>query len=151
MQQSLSNILVHIVFSTKDRLPLLRPPSPREEMHRMIGGISNKMGCQSIIVGGAEDHVHIFGNLARTVAPADWIKEMKRQSNLWAQGRDAAWRDFAWQGGYAAFSVSHSVRKKVINYLANQEAHHAKERFQDEYRRLLGLCEIDWNEEYVWG
>ena len=151
MPQSLTNIIIHVVFSTKDRIPFLRDAGLREEMHRMIGGISNAMDCQAIIVGGTEDHMHVLGHQARTVALADWVKELKRQSSAWAKRRSDTLREFAWQGGYGAFSVSQSVKRKAIQYVATQEEHHRKETFQDEYRRLLKLNEIDWNEEYVWG
>lgn len=151
MPQSLTNIIIHVVFSTKDRAPWLRDPVLRDEMHRMIGGISNSMDCQAIIVGGPEDHIHFLGHQARTVALADWVKELKRQSSLWAKRRSAKLRDFSWQGGYGAFSVSQSGKQKAIDYILNQEEHHRKETFQEEYRRMLSLHEIGWDEEYVWG
>jgi putative transposase len=151
MPQSLTNVIIYITFSTKDRRPLLHDASLRDEMHRILGGISNSMHCQSIIVGGPEDHVHILGHQASTVALADWVKELKRQSTVWAKRRSPILREFSWQAGYGAFSVSQSGKKKAIHYIANQEEHHRKETFQDEYRRLLQLHEIDWNEEYVWG
>lgn len=140
-----------MVFSTKDRLPFLRPAGLRDEMHRMLGGISNTLGCQSIIVGGVEDHVHILGHLSRTISISDWIKEMKRQSSVWAKKRANEFCDFEWQAGYGAFSVSHSKKDAAIHYVATQENHHHTESFQDEYRRILSLHEIDWSEEYVWG
>lgn len=151
MPQSLTNIIIHAIFSTRDRAPLLRDPVLREEMHRMLGGVGNELGCQSVIVGGTEDHVHVLGHLSRTVALADWVKELKRQSSIWAKSRSESLQGFAWQGGYGAFSVSHSVKKRVIEYVANQEEHHKQETFQGEYRRVLKLNEIDWDEEYVWG
>jgi REP element-mobilizing transposase RayT len=151
MPQSLTNIIIHITFSTKDRLPLLRDSGLRAEMHRLLGGISNSMNCQSIVVGGVKDHVHILGRQASTVALADWVKELKRQSSAWAKRRSPELQDFSWQAGYGAFSVSQSGKKKAIHYIANQDEHHRKETFQDEYRRLLKLHEIDWNEQYVWG
>jgi putative transposase len=151
MAQSLTNIIIHITFSTKDRLPLLRDSALRAEMQRLLGGISNSMNCPSIVVGGVEDHVHILGCQASTVALADWVKELKRQSSAWAKRRSPKLQDFSWQAGYGAFSVSQSGKKKAIHYIANQAEHHRKETFQDEYRRLLKLHEIDWNEQYVWG
>jgi REP element-mobilizing transposase RayT len=151
MPQSLTHILIHLVFSTHNRIPFLRDPGLRDEMQRMLGGVSNTLHCQSLIVGGTEDHVHLLAHQARTIALADWIKELKRQSSAWIKRRSAALDDFEWQGGYGAFSVSRSGRQKVIDYIGTQEAHHRKETFQDEYRRLLKLHDIDWNEEYVWG
>ena len=151
MPQSLTNILIHAVFSTKDRAPLLRDASLRDEMHRMLGGVSNTRGCQPVIVGGVADHVHILAHLSRTLALSDWIKEIKRQTTAWAKPHDPRLAHFSWQTGYGAFSVSQSVKTRIVRYIANQEAHHHKESFQDEYRRLLKLNEINWDEGYVWG
>ena len=89
MSQSLAKILVHTVFSTKERRPFLRDRTIREEMHRYLGGILNNLGCQSVIVGGVDDHVHLLALLARTCGAADMVKEVKRGSSLWIKERDA--------------------------------------------------------------
>jgi REP element-mobilizing transposase RayT len=106
-----------------------------------------------LIVGGVADHVHILMRLARTITLADWVKEMKRASTVWlidqAQ-RDPMLAKFHWQSGYGVFSVSESKTDDVRAYIANQEEHHAKHTFQDEYRRFLQAHHIEWDERYVW-
>lgn len=149
MPQSLSRILIHTVFSTKNRAPMLRDPSFRDEMHAYLGGCANTLGCLPIRIGGTEDHVHLLTTLSRTVAAADFVKEIKRNSTLWAKGKGGN-GDFAWQTGYGCFSVSESRIGVVSRYVENQEEHHRKITFQDEYRELLRLHGEKWDERYVW-
>src|SRR2546422_8096161 len=108
MPQSLAQVLVHPVFSTKERRPLLRDAPLRDELHHYLGGILNRLECQSIIVGGAEDHVHLLSSLSRTCAMAEMVKELKRGSSLWIKERAPAMADFAWQNGYGIFSIGYS-------------------------------------------
>ncbi len=150
MPQSLAKILVHTVFSTKDRRPFLRDRSLREELHRYLGGILTRLDCQPIIIGGIDDHVHLLCALARTCEPASMVKEVKRGSTLWLKARNQDLRDFAWQQGYCIFSIGFSQIKSVRDYIAGQEEHHRKVSFQDEFRRLLRRYEIEFDERYVW-
>ena len=150
MPQSLAKILLHVVFSTKERRPLLRDRAFREEMHRYIGGILNGLDCPPILVGGVEDHVHLLCVLSRTCAPADMVKEVKRSSSLWIKTRAPEFADFAWQGGYGIFSISFSQIEEVRRYIAGQEQHHRKLTFQDEFRRLLKRYQLAYDEAYVW-
>ena len=108
MAQSLSKILVHVVFSTKNRHPFLDDANLRTELHAYLGGILARLDCQPIIVGGVADHVHALAALARTRAAADVIKETKRGSALWVKAADPSLSDFAWQNGYGAFSIGAS-------------------------------------------
>jgi putative transposase len=150
MPQSLSAVYIHLVFSTKDRRPLLREKGIREALHSYLGGISKQLDCPPVVVGGIEDHVHLLARFGRTLTQAEWVKELKRVSNLWLkeQGRDFA--DFQWQGGDADFSVSQSNLETVKHYIAGQEEHHRKIGFQDELRALLRRHEIEWDEKFVW-
>src|SRR5262245_4588417 len=107
MPQSLSVIYIHLVFSTKERRPFLRNETIRTSLHAYLGGISKKLDCPPIIVGGIEDHVHLRARFGRKIAQAEWVKELKRVSNLWLK-KEHSIRDFEWQGGYADFSVSQS-------------------------------------------
>jgi len=150
MPQSLAKILVHTVFSTKDRRPFLRDKSLRDELHRYLGGILTRLDCQPIIVGGVEDHVHILSTLARTCEVAEMVKEVKRGSSLWIKTKSADLQDFAWQNGYGIFSIGFSQVQSVRNYIAEQENHHHKVSFQDEYRQLLNRYDIEFDERYVW-
>jgi putative transposase len=150
MPQSLAKILVHVVFSTKERRPFLRDAALREETHHYLGGILKNLECQPIIVGGMEDHVHLLASLSRTHTAAEMVKEAKRGSSLWIKERDAAMRDFCWQNGYGMFSVGFSQIEDVRLYIAQQEQHHRKLSFQDEFRLLLKRYEIPFDERYVW-
>lgn len=150
MPQSLSAVYIHLVFSTKDRRPLLRDKAGREALHSYLGGVSKQLDCPPIQVGGVEDHIHLLARFGRTITQAEWVKELKRVSNLWLKERDREFGDFEWQGGYADFSVSQSNLEQVKQYIARQEEHHDKMVFQDELRALLRKHEITWDERYIW-
>jgi putative transposase len=150
MPQSLANVLVHIVFSTKERRALLQSRDLRMEMHRYLAGISANLECPAIIVGGSIDHVHVLANQSRILALAEWVKELKRASSLWAKTKSPQWDLFQWQGGYGAFSVSQSQKGRVREYVDSQEAHHRRLSFQDELRQLFKKHEIAFDERYVW-
>ena len=150
MPQSLAKILVHTIFSTKDRRPLLRDKSLREELHCYLGGILAHHDCQPLIIGGTEDHVHILSTLPRTGNAAEMVKEAKRGSSLWLKTKSPDLHDFAWQNGYDIFSIGFSQVETVRNYIAGQEEHHRKVSFQDEYREFLKRYEIEFDERYVW-
>jgi REP element-mobilizing transposase RayT len=150
MPQSLSAVYIHLVFSTKGRRPFLRQAETRQALHSYLGGISKTLECPPIIVGGVEDHVHLLARFGRKITQADWVRELKRVSNLWLKEQGPNFGDFEWQGGYAAFSVSPSNLDQVTEYIAKQEKHHEKLNFQDELRALLRKHEIEWDERYVW-
>jgi REP element-mobilizing transposase RayT len=122
MPQSLAKILIHTVFSTKDRRPFLRDQPLREEMHRYLGGILANQNCQPIIIGGVEDHVHILSTLSRTCQAAEMIKEVKRGSSLWIKAKGPELHDFAWQNGYGIFSIGHSQVDAVRKYIAGRRS-----------------------------
>jgi len=150
MSQSLAKIIVHTVFSTKDRRPLLRDKPLREELFQYIGGILSNHDCQPLIIGGVEDHVHILSTLSRTLPAADMVKEVKRGSSLWLKTKGSALQDFAWQNGYGMFSIGFSQVGTVRDYIAGQEEHHRKVSFQDEFREFLKRYEVAFDERYVW-
>ena len=122
----------------------------RGALHSYLGSVSKNLECPPILVGGVEDHVHLLCRFGRTIAQAEWVKELKRVSNLWLQEQGPDYADFHWQNGYADFSVSQSNLEEVKRYIAGQEAHHRKLSFQDELRALLRRHEIEWDERYVW-
>ena len=150
MPQSLSAVYIHLVFSTKERQPFLRDRDTRESLHAYLGGISKTLDCPPIIVGGIEDHVHLLARFGRTITQAEWVKELKRVSNLWLKQQSRTYADFQWQGGYADFSVSPSNLERVKKYIVNQEDNHRKLSFQDELRALLLKHKVEWDERYVW-
>ncbi len=134
----------------KSRRPQLRDPVRREALHAYLGGVSKTLDCPPLLVGGVEDHVHLLCRFGRTLSQAEWVKELKRVSNLWLQEQGPEYQDFQWQGGYADFSVSQSNLEAVKHYIAGQEEHHRKLSFEDELRALLRKHEIEWDERYVW-
>ncbi len=150
MPQSLAKILVHTVFSTKDRRPFLRNRALRDELHCYLGGILSNLNCQPMIVGGVEDHVHIHSTLARTCEAAEMVKELKRGSTLWIETKDPGLKQFAGQSGYGIFSIGFSQIAAVRSYIAGQVEHHSQVSFQDEFRLLLTKYGVDFDERYVW-
>jgi putative transposase len=150
MPQSLAKILVHTVFSTKERRPFLRNGNLRNELHAYLGGILKQHDCQPLVIGGVADHVHILSTLSRTCEAASMVKEIKRGSSLWIKEQEAALGDFAWQNGYGIFSIGASQVPTVKQYILNQEEHHRRTSYQDEFRKLLTLYGIEFDERYVW-
>ncbi len=150
MSQSLAKILIHTVFSTKERRPFLSDKSVREKLHRYLGGILLQHDSQPIVIGGVEDHAHILSTLSRTGTAAEMVKELKRGSSLWLKAKSPDLHDFAWQNGYGMFSIGFSQVEPVRHYITGQEEHHRKISFQDEFRELLRRYAIEFNELYVW-
>jgi putative transposase len=132
------------------REPAFRDPTLRAELHRFLGGVLNTLECPPIIVGGHVDHVHILCQQSRTRDAASVIKEIKRASSIWLKTKGPTLEEFAWQAGYGVFSVSQSQMDSVRKYIADQEAHHRKLSFQDEYRQFLKKHEVPFDERYLW-
>ena len=120
-----------------------------ERLHAYIGQLVNETGCRVIRVGGIADHVHVVCLLSKNETVAHLVEEMKRNSSRWMKSLDPGYATFAWQGGYAAFSISQSVVEKTIEYVNNQKEHHKKTSFRDEYLQFLKLYHIDYDERYV--
>ena len=150
MSQSLSKMWSHLIFSTKDRYPFLSNRNIREETHKYLAGILRKHDCPTLVVGGVADHVHILCRFGRTISVADLVQEVKRESSKWVKTKGDLLRDFHWQNGYGAFSLSPSHIEALKEYIRNQEEHHRQETFQDEFRRLLRKYGIEYDERYVW-
>jgi REP element-mobilizing transposase RayT len=150
MPQSFAQIHLHLVFSTKGRIPALQDKAFRDETHRYIGGACNRMDCPAVCVGGVADHVHILCLLSRTISVAGLVQELKKESSKWLKTKGPSLSDFHWQSGYGAFSISQSHGEALRKYIENQERHHAAESFQDEFRRLLKKHGLTWDERYVW-
>lgn len=149
MPQSLSNVLLHIIFSTKEREPWLDSDvGPR--MHSYLATICRDLGSQFVHVGGVSEHVHVVTNLPRTLSIAEFIEQTKKTSSKWIKAVDVRYRGFRWQRGYGAFSVSPSQLQAVLNYIDTQQEHHRTRSFQDEYRDILRRHGVDFDERYVW-
>jgi REP element-mobilizing transposase RayT len=150
VSQSLAQIYLHLVFSTKHRRPYLQNQALRVEMHAYLGGVCRNLDSPSLIVGGVADHVHILCRLGRTVSVAELVRELKRESSKWVKTKAIDLADFHWQDGYGAFSISPSHVEPLRRYVADQERHHRTESFQDELRRLLRKYGVEYDERYVW-
>ena len=149
MAQSLSKVIVHIIFSTKERQPWL-DSDVRPRMHGYLATICRDLGADIVHVGGFSDHVHIVTTLPRTLSQAQLIEQMKKTSSKWIKALDARYRGFFWQRGYGAFSVSPSQLEAVLRYVDTQQEHHSTRTFQEEYRELLRKHGVDFDERYVW-
>ena len=150
MAQSLSQIYLHIVFSTKNRSPFLQDRTLRQRIHAYLAGTCRNLHSPSLIVGGVEDHVHLLLRLGKELNVSTLVRELKRESSKWIKALDPDLRAFYWQQGYGAFSLSPSHVDPLKKYIASQEEHHRRETFQDEFRRLLKKYGIDYDERYVW-
>jgi len=150
MSQSLSQIYLHVVFSTKNRARFLQDRTLRDRLHAYLAGACHNLKSPSIIVGGVEDHVHVLCRLAKTLSVSELVQELKRESSKWLKEQSSDLAAFYWQSGYGAFSISPGHVEALTAYIKNQEEHHRKESFQDEFRRLLRLYAIDFDEKYVW-
>ncbi len=147
MPQSLSFNLVHIVFSTKNRDPLIRGDT-RAELHAYLAGTARKLGCDCFRVGGVADHVHLALKLPPTKAAAKVVSEIKTGSSAWMKENGVP--KFAWQRGYGLFSVSPADIGALARYIDEQEAHHGKRTYQDEMRGFLKKYHVAFDERYVW-
>lgn len=142
MGQSLVQNIIHIIFSTKHRIPLILPPY-EEELHNYLAGICKEIECTPIKIGGYTDHVHMLCMLSKKIALMKLLEETKSHSSKWIKTKDPSLHNFYWQDGYGAFSVNPAQVDTVINYIGNQHTHHLKKSFQDEYR-------LAYDERYVW-
>jgi REP element-mobilizing transposase RayT len=150
MPQSLTQIWIHLVFSTKDRRGFLADETFRLEMFRILAHHVKQTGCVSASVGGYIDHVHLLIGLSRTITIAKLVEHVKIETSKWAKSAAGGTSMFAWQPGYGAFSVSHSNRNDVDAYIRGQNEHHANLSFQDEFRRMCERHGIELEERYVW-
>jgi REP element-mobilizing transposase RayT len=149
MAQSLARILIHLIFSTKNRTPILSPEICAElypYMHKVL----TEHDSPPLQIGGVRDHVHILLALSRTNTMAKAVEVLKVHSTKWLKTKGQAFNGFHWQGGYGAFSVSQSNVSAVIEYIQRQEEHHRVMTFQEEYRRFLELYQVPYDERYVW-
>lgn len=150
MSQSLVQIYVHIVFSTKDRVSFLKDVPFREQVHAYLAGICNNQDCPALMVGGVADHVHILCRLGKQIDVSSLIREIKRDSSARVKEQQPLLSQFYWQSGYGAFSISPSHVSAVTRYIRDQEQHHSRESFQDEFRRICAKYGVAIDERYVW-
>jgi REP element-mobilizing transposase RayT len=149
MPQSLALVIVHLVFSTRDRAPLFDHPV-RHDLHAYLATCARGLSCECYCVGGVADHVHLAVRLSRTITVAKLIEELKTSSSKWLKTQSPNLRVFSWQSGYGAFSVGPSDLPALRRYIEDQEAHHQKTNFQDEFRLLLKKYGVEHDERYMW-
>ena len=147
MPQSLSKICLHFIFSVKNREKLIKK-SCQKDLHAYIIGIFSNYGSYTEAIYAVSDHIHILCTLPRTISVSDLMSKVKSSSSKFM--KQSGINNFAWQNGYAVFSVSSSKVETVKTYILNQEKHHQKSTFQDEYRTFLKEYNIEYNEQYVW-
>lgn len=150
MPQSLAQVLVHIIFSTKDRHPFLTSSELRTELHAYAATVLNALDSPPITINTVDDHLHALVRLSRTHALCEVIQELKTSTSKWLKTKDGMLTKFGWQGGYGAFSVSPSQSDSVRRYIENQEEHHRSIGFQDELRKFLQRHGVEFDERYVW-
>ncbi len=149
MAQSLSRILLHLVFSTKSREPWIEP-SVRAPLHAYLAGAVRALNAEAYRVGGVADHVHIACTLPRTLTVSRLLEEIKKSSSMWIKQQTPTCHGFAWQAGYGAFSLGQSQLNALIAYIDGQEEHHRKRTFKEEYVAFLRRYGVDYDERYVW-
>lgn len=148
MSATYTNLLYHLVFSTKGRIPLITDEI-REPLYQYIGGIVRSEGGALLEIGGIEDHIHLLVRLKPTLALSDAVRLIKSNSSKWLNDGSYV-RDFRWQTGYGAFTVSKSMMESVRRYIRNQPEHHRKQTFKAEFVDLLKLNNVDYNKKYLW-
>jgi putative transposase len=149
MPQSLFKVIVHIVFSTKNRIEMITPEID-SALYGYIHGIVENNTSKLIVGGGTADHIHLLVSLGKMTSVPHLIGDIKRDSSGWIKKKGNEFRNFYWQNGYGAFSVGWSQVPAVVEYIKNQKEHHEKQSFQNEFRMLLNKYEIEYDERYVW-
>ncbi len=149
MAQSLAQLYTHIVFSTKKHFPFIKPVI-EAELFAYMGGTIKGIGGIPFIINGMADHVHIFSTLPKTLALSKFIEDIKRNSSRWIKTKGISYQHFAWQNGYAGFSVSSSKKDTVVNYITNQKKHHKTLTYKEEVLKFLQEYNIEYNEQYLW-
>jgi putative transposase len=150
MANTYSSLHYHLIFSTKNREPWL-VQSIEQRIWRFIGGIARKHRITALQVGGTDNHMHALVTAPATIAPFQVAQFLKGDSSKWIHEEFSTLRNFRWQDGYGAFTVSKSNIPKVIKYIQNQREHHRKKTFQEEYLEFLRENDIEYDERYLWG
>lgn len=149
MAQSLSQMYLHIVFSTKSREKLILPEYEKR-IYPYISTVCRESGCPVFEIGGVEDHIHILLELSRTMTVSKLIEQIKSNSSRWIKSQFSECRNFSWQRGYGVFSVGRSMLSSVKNYVQIQKEHHKHSTFKEEFLNLLDRAGIQYDERYLW-
>ena len=149
MPQSLTKNYIHIIFSTKERHPFI-DKFIADELYGYLAGICKKQESYPVEIGGTIDHVHILCLLSRKIPLMKLIEELKSHSSQWIKNKGTKYQNFYWQNGYGCFSINPTEVEIVREYILNQEEHHKKRTFQEEYRAFLKKYDVEYDERYVW-
>ena len=149
MPQSLARIYIHLIFSTKNRENFISD-MVRSPLHAYMASVLQNLGCRPVLINSTADHAHLLFELARTAAVSRVVEDVKKSSSKWIKTQGTEFSRFAWQSGYGAFSVSESNVAAVRKYVANQEEHHQRKSFQEEFRQILLRHNISFDEGHVW-
>jgi REP element-mobilizing transposase RayT len=149
MPRSYTNLIYQIVFSTKDRKPLIKNES-EERLYEYIGGIIRGLGGILLMINGVPDHVHILAKLRPDRSVSDVLRDLKSNASGWMHDVFPDAKGFSWQNGYGAFSVGPTEIERIKRYIANQKIHHGKQSFEDEFVDLLKVHEIEFDRRYLW-
>ena len=149
MAQSLSKLFVHIIYHIKNTSVKIRTED-KDALYAYIGAIIKDKDSIPILINGVDDHVHVLCVMSKNISLAKLVEEIKGNSSRWIKTLNPYYEKFAWQGGYGGFSVSPTLYDKTKKYIENQEKHHQKMTFQEEYRIFLKEYNIEYDEQYLW-
>jgi len=149
MPQSLVKIYLHIIFSTKDRLPIIQP-NIEVELYKYLAGTLKALDSRALVINGTANHIHILNLLSKNHAVCNILEDIKKNSSKWIKTKGTEYQNFYWQAGYGAFSVSQSKVGKIKNYILNQKKHHQTCTFKEEYVKILNEYNVKFDERYIW-
>ena len=148
MPQSLSSVLIHLVFSTKYREPFITP-TIEPELHAYLAAVCRECGSPTLTINGTMNHIHILFTLSRTMTISKLVEEIKKRSSKWIKSEGDEFQKFQWQIGYGAFSIGESNVTALKRYISEQKEHHRRKTFEEEYRFFLGKYGIEYDERYI--
>jgi len=149
MAQTLVQIFIHVVFSTKNRADMIKPEIEKE-LFAYIGGIAANNNSKLVAAGGTANHIHLLILLSKTIELSELIGDIKRNSSRWIKTKGDSYKTFGWQDGFAAFSVGQTQVPIVKEYIANQKEKHSRQKFEEEMRMFFDKYAIEYDERYVW-
>ena len=149
MGQSLVQNYQHIIFQTKNHVPLILPKY-EDDLYEYLGGICRQLNSPSLKVGGYLDHVHLLCRLSKNLSITQFVQKVKSSSSKWYKSKSTDLSNFYWQDGYGSFSVSQSQVVSLTKYIENQYEHHQKQTFKEEYIELLEKYDLEFNLDFLW-
>ena len=149
MAQTLVSLMVHVVFSTKQRRALITP-AVEPELYAYLGGTAKNLASRCLAIGGTENHVHLLISQSKNMALSDLMEEVKKSSSKWIKTKGPQFRTFGWQDGYGAFTVGQSTVEALKQYIARQKEHHKRQTFEQELVAFLKKYRIEYDERYLW-